>query len=305
MAKLASMLLMVILGIIIVKVKLVKETDSRPLSAIVVYVLQPALIIESMQVDLSSGRLRAFVFGIIFCSAVYVVWILLTVILKKPLRLNPVDQATMIYSNAGNLTFPVVSMVLGADAVFYVTALQVPFNLFIWTHGNQIIGKQKGFHLKKILLNTNILALVAGLLLTAFKVELPDIINTTIHSLHDAVAAVSMLVIGMVIANCSFKQIFGMKKAYLVLAGRLLIFPMVAMILLYATGIMKRFPEFIPVALALFIGLSAPPASTVSQLAVLHNEHPVEAGTYNTIGMFLCLLTMPLILFLYQLMFPG
>jgi predicted permease len=80
---------------------------------------------------------------------------------------------------------------------------------------------------------------------------------------------------------------------------------MVAMILLYATGIMKRIPEFIPVALALFIGLSAPPASTVSQLAVLHNEHPVEAGTYNTIGMFLCLLTMPLILFLYQLMFPG
>ncbi|MBQ7505826.1 MAG: AEC family transporter [Lachnospiraceae bacterium] len=304
MGKLASMLLMVILGIVIVRLKLVKETDSKPLSAIVVYVLQPALIIHSMQLTLTPERIRAFVFGLIFCVAVYVVWILLSIVLKKPFRLHAVDQATMIYSNAGNLTFPVVAMVLGEEAVFFVAALQIPFNLFIWSHGNQIISGEKKFHIRKVLLNSNIIALAVGLLLTAFHVELPDVLDTTITALQNAVAPVSMLVIGMVIANCSLKEIFGVKKAYLVLFGRLILFPAVAMLLLFATGIMKRFPEFIPVAMALFVGLSAPPASTVSQLAVLHDNHPVEAGTYNTLGMFLCLVTMPLMLFLYQLLFP-
>ena len=303
MGNLATMLIMVILGIIIVRVKLVKEEDSKPLSAIVVYVLQPALIVHSMRLTLTPERIRAFVFGLLFCMAVYVVWILLTVILKKPFRLNPVDQATLVYSNAGNLTLPVVAMVLGDEAVFFVSALQIPFNLFIWTHGNQIISHGKKFQLKKLLLNSNIIALAIGLLLTAFQVELPEIIDTTLLTLRNAVAPVSMLVIGMVIANCSFKQIFGMKKAYLILLGRLIIFPMIAMGLLYLTGILQRFPEFVPVAMALFVGLSAPPASTVSQLAVLHQEHPVEASTYNTLGMFFCLLTMPLILFLFQLLF--
>ncbi len=303
MSKLTAMLIMVILGIIIVRMGVVKEEDTRPLSAIVVYVLQPAMIIHAMQLELTPERLRGFIFSIIFSTAVYVIWIVLTIILKKPLKLMPVDQATMIYSNVGNMSLPVVAMVLGDEMVFYVGALQIPFNLFLWTHGTMILSGQTKPNIKKLLVNSNLIALWVGLLITAFGIEMPDVIDTTLTTLNNAVAPISMLVVGMVIANSSFRQMFVNVKAYLLLAGRLIIFPLIIMVLLFFTGIMKRFPEFIPIAMAIFIAFSAPPASMVSQLAVLYDEQPREAGIYNTMGMFLCLVTMPLMMFVYQFIF--
>ncbi|MBO6215172.1 MAG: AEC family transporter [Lachnospiraceae bacterium] len=303
MSKLASMLLMVILGIIIVRVGLVKETDAKPLSAIVVYVLQPALIIHAMELELTPERIKRFAFGVVFCICVYILWIFITEVLKKPCKLLPADIGTLIYSNAGNLTLPVVAMVLGEEMVFYVSALQIPFNIFIWTHGNMTMSGEKSFNIKKILLNSNIIALVIGLLLTAFNIRLPEIIDTTISTLNNAVAAISMLVIGMVMGKGSKMPVSTIKRAHILNAGRLIIFPMIAMVALYATGVIRRHPEYAPVAMALFVGLSAPPASTISQLAVLYDEQPYEASAYNTIGMFLCIITMPLILLVYQMMF--
>ena len=303
MSKLASMLIMVIIGIIIVRIGLVRSEDARPLSAIVVYVLQPALIINAMQLDLSAERIRGFLFGVIFCTLTYCLWISVCHLLKKPLRLSPVDIDTIIYSNAGNLTLPVVAMVMGSEMLFYVSALQIPFNLFVWSHGQMIISGDKHFSLKKILLNTNIIALFIGLILTAFHIELPDIIATTVSSLNAAVASIAMIVIGMVIGHHPLKELFMIKKAYPILAGRLIIFPLITMLILYATGIMQAHPEFVPVALALFVGLSAPPASNISQLAVLYDEEPFTASAYNTIGCFLCILTIPLVLLIYQMLF--
>lgn len=305
MSKLASMLLMVILGIIIVRIGLVKEEDTKPLSAIVVYVLQPAMIIHAMQFELTSERLHGFIFGVLFCTAVYVVWIAVSIGLKRLFALKPVDIGTLIYSNAGNLSLPVVAMALGEDMVFFVSALQIPFNLFIWTHGNMIMSGQSKPNLKKIALNSNLLALWTGLLLTFFHIELPEIIDTTISSLSATVGPLSMLVVGMVMANSDFMDIIKNKRGYLLLLGRLIVFPMIAMLLLYATGFMRAYPEYVPVALALFVGLSAPPATMISQLAVLYDEEPREASIFNTMGMFLCLITMPFILFVYQFMFGA
>ena len=305
MSRLASMLIMVIIGILIVRLNLVREADSRPLSTIVVYVLQPALIIHAMQLELTPERLREFTFGVVFCILTYIVWILLSKILRRFCHITPVESATLIYSNAGNLTLPVVALVFGEEAVFFASALQIPFNLFIWTHGNMTISGEKTFRLRKVLLNSNIIALIVGLLLTAFHVTLPEVVDTTIVSLNNAVAALSMLVIGMVIAKSSMREIFLKPRAYLIVLGRLILFPLAAMLILYATGIMRLHPEFIPVASALFVGLSAPPASTVSQLAVLYDNEPVNASIYNTLGMFLCLVTMPLVLFVYQVMFAS
>ena len=48
---------------------------------------------------------------------------------------------------------------------------------------------------------------------------------------------------------------------------------------------------------------AAPPAANVAQVAVIYDRQPAKAGFYNILGMLLCVLTMPLIDYIYSIVF--
>ena len=162
MSKLAAMLTMVAVGWLAVRFRIIQSRDSAVLSRLTVYILQPCLICRAFQIELTPERLNGFLCALVFGTAVYIIWILALGLLKKPLRLDAVDRCSLIYSNVGNLALPLISMILGSEYVFYASALQIPFNLLIWTHGNSIICGEKHLHIRKILLNPNIIALFIG-----------------------------------------------------------------------------------------------------------------------------------------------
>ena len=139
MSKLMAMMVMVIVGYAAVKLHVVESKDSVTLSRLTVYILQPCLICRSVQIDLTPERLTGFLCALILGISTYLIWIAALGLLKKPLRLDAVDRCSLIYSNVGNLALPLINMILGSEYVFYASALQIPFNLLIWTHGNSII----------------------------------------------------------------------------------------------------------------------------------------------------------------------
>ena len=77
------------------------------------------------------------------------------------------------------------------------------------------------------------------------------------------------------------------------------------MAVLFASGFLSRHPEFIPILRISFLAVAAPPAANVAQLAVIYDRDPVHAGIYNMLGTLLCVLTMPLIDFLFSALFTG
>ena len=187
--------------------KLAASRDSAVLSRLTVYILQPCLICRAFQIELTPERLNGFLCALVFGTAVYIIWILALGLLKKPLRLDAVDRCSLIYSNVGNLALPLISMILGSEYVFYASAL-IPFNLLIWTHGNSIICGEKHLHIRKILLNPNIIALFIGLLLSLLQIRLPDFLDTAAGGLGNMVGPVSMLLIGMVVSEKDLRKIF-------------------------------------------------------------------------------------------------
>ena len=303
MSKLAAMLLMVIVGYGAVKLRAVESGDSRVLSKLIVYILQPCLICHSFQIDLTPERLNGFLCALGLGFATYILWITALELLKKPLRLDAVDRCSMIYSNVGNLALPLINMILGSEYVFYASALQVPFNLFVWTHGNSVISGEKRLHFRKILLNPNIISLFFGLSLTALRIRLPDFLGTAMSGLGSMVGPCSMLVIGMVITQNDLKKVFTNRRAYAITLGRLILMPASLLLLFRLTGVFTRWPALIPVFQVCFIALCTPTASTVSQLAVLYNRKAYETSVYSVITMALCVLTMPLMLTVFQRLF--
>ena len=302
-SKLASMLLMIAVGFIIVKCGILKVEDSRPISTLVVYVLTPCLIIRAFQVDLTPERMQGFLASVIFTAGSYILWIVLCKLLKKPFHITPIDEATLVYSNVGNLTLPLISWVLGEEMVFYVGTMQLPFILFVWTHGYKTIQGEGKINWKKILLNTNLIALYIGIALMIAQIRLPEVLETTMAAFTNMVGPASMLVAGMVLAGASLRRILLYKRAFLICFGRLIVFPITSMLVLYVSGVGKAHPEWIPILMAIMIGLAAPPASTVSQLAVVYNKEAAKANIYNVMGLLLCIVTIPLIAMMYRALF--
>ena len=303
MSKLMAMMVMVAVGYAAVKLHVVESRDSRTLSRLTVYILQPCLICRSVQIDLTPERLNGFLCALILGIVTYVFWIAALGLLKKPLRLDAVDRCNLIYSNVGNLALPLINMILGSEYVFYASALQIPFNLLIWTHGNSIISGERHLHFRKIIFNPNIIALVTGILLVLLHIRLPDVIDTAMEGLGSMVGRRSMLVIGIVIAGSDLRGIITNKRAYAISLGRLIVMPMSLLLLILASGILTRHPELTPVFRVCFIALCTPPGATVSQLAVLYDKKAYESSVYSVLSMALCIVTMPLMLMVFQFVF--
>ena len=150
MSKLMAMMVMVVVGYASVRFHVVEYKDSVVLSRLTVYLLQPCLICRSVQIDLTPERLNGFLCALTLGIMTYIFWIAALELLKKPLKLDAVDRCNLIYSNVGNLALPLINMILGSEYVFYASALQIPFNFLIWTHGNSIISGTKHLHFKRL-----------------------------------------------------------------------------------------------------------------------------------------------------------
>ncbi len=303
--KLISMSLMAVVGYVMVKVGTLKQEDSRVISLLLLFVIQPCMILRSLQIELTPDRLQGFLFATAASSLSMLFCILFAKLFQKVWDLDPVDRTSLTYANVGNLILPLISMSLGDEMVFYGSTFQVPFNLLLWTHCYSLFMGGKRLKLKKMLTNPPLIALGLGLFLLVTQLHLPGVIDTAAKGYHDMVAAASMLLVGMIIAGSDLKSVFTYKKAYLISLLRLVVLPVICILLLYVSGFVQRHPDMRPVALVVVIGASAPCGSSIVQMAVLGGKDAMKASIYNVMSTILCVVTIPMMIFLFQMLFPA
>lgn len=126
------------------------------------YLICPCTIISAFQVDstpeLRSGLLLAFAAAVI----IHIGLLLFNLLIRKPLRMSPVEQASVIYSNAGNLIIPIVSALLGQEWVVYTCAYICVQIVLQWTHCKPLISGETHLDVKKIITNVNMIAIFLG-----------------------------------------------------------------------------------------------------------------------------------------------
>ena len=303
--KLLSMMLMALVGYVLVKMGTLRQEDTRVISVLLAFVLQPCLILHSLQIEMTPERLRGFVFGAVLAACTMAVSILFSALTKKPLRLDGIDCASLIYANVGNLLMPLVSMTLGEEMLFYCSVFQIPFHLLFWTHGISIIREDRELNIRKILLNPSIIALFVSILFMAARFTFPSVIGSAVKGFYDMVTASSMMLVGMVMAGSDLKSVFTSRRTYLISFLRLLLLPVICMLLLYMTGLIRRHPELRDVSMIILLGAAAPTGSMVVQLAVVYGKNATKASFYNVMSTILCVVTMPLIILLFQMLFPA
>lgn len=298
--QIATLFLMMIVGYVLVKTKLLKTEDSRILSNIVVYICSPCVIVNAFQIKVTEEKIM----GLLLAAAgVLIVHILLiggVRLLAHPFHLNAIEKASIIYSNAGNLIVPLVASVLGQEWVFYTTGYMIIQTVLIWTHGVGVIRQETTQNYKKILLNPNIISIGIGLFLFLSGIRLPQPVTDCVASFAGMIGPVSMLVIGIIIGNVDLKWVFTQKRPYFICFLRLIAFPLVIMGIFALTGMGRMHKDAEYILLVVLLAGMAPAAAMVTQLAQIYNKDARYASVINVMSVIFCILTMPLMVFIYE-----
>ena len=147
----------------------------------------------------------------------------------------------------------------------------------------------------------NIIAIAIGLLLMFANVKLPEIIVDAIASLGNMLGPVSMLIAGMLIAKNNLKDIFSNKRTYRVILMRMIVYPLVVLAVMKTALYFMNTPDVKEILLIPYLAAITPTAATVMQFAQVHDVDVELAVSSNIATTLCCLVTMPVMVFLYML----
>ncbi|PTQ83659.1 hypothetical protein C8U37_11370 [Trichococcus patagoniensis] len=299
--KIVQLFLIMILGYLLVKLKVLKTEESVVLSKLSLYLVMPAVILNAFQVDfkpeIQAGLTLAFVAAI----AIHAVLLVIGHSSGKLFKFEEIDIASIIYSNAGNLIIPIVTAVLGNEWVIYSTAFVSVQLIFLWTHCKLMFSKEKKPNLRKIILNVNMIAIFVGVLSMVSGILLPAMLNETLASIGSMIGPLGMLITGMIVAGMDMKQVFTSKKVYVVTFFRMILCPAIILLLLKLSNAASFVNNGTEILLITFLATVTPAASTVTQFAQVHNQDAAYAGAINIMTTLMCIVTMPLFVMLYYM----
>lgn len=301
MEQIIQLFLMIFMGFLIVKAKLLNSEDSKILSIIVLYLIIPCVIINAFQVDYTPQTVKGLLIALVGSVMTQVILLIVVSILGRVFHLNEVEVASIYYSNSGNLIVPIVMFILGKEWVLYGCVFMSVQLVFIWTHCKKIISRESTYDWRKIVLNINMISIAIGIVLFLTRIHLPAIINNTLSAVGSMIGPASMIVTGMLFAGMDFKQIFASKRVYFVTFLRLIVVPAIALVLIkfsYLASLSSNGPK---IMLIVFLAIITPSASTVTQMCQVYGNDSQYASAINVVTTLLAIITMPLMMMLFQI----
>ncbi|WP_432301672.1 AEC family transporter [Anaerobutyricum soehngenii] len=296
-----QLFIMIFMGFIIVKAKLLKAEDSKILSVIILYLVIPCVIINAFQVDYTPQTVKGLLIALAGSVMTQVILLIVVSILGRVFHLNEVEVASIYYSNSGNLIVPIVTFILGKEWVLYGCVFMSVQLVFIWTHCKKIISRESTYDWRKIVLNINMISIAIGIILFLTRIHLPAIINNTLSAVGSMIGPASMIVTGMLFAGMDFKQIFANKRVYFVSFFRLIIVPVIALFLIKCSQLSTFSSNGNKLMLIVFLAIITPSASTVTQMCQVYGNNSQYASAINVVTTLLAIVTMPLMVMLFQI----
>lgn len=302
MEEIIKLFVIMFMGYVVVKAGLMKSSESKSVSVIMVYLVIPCVILNAFQVEYTPDVQKGLLLACAAAVAVHILFLLLTAILKKPLHLDVIERATIIYSNAGILVIPLVQELLGQDYVIYSSAYIAVQLILIWTHCKNMLCEEDKLEWKKVLLNVNIISIIAGVVLFIFRIQLPSGAQDVLNMMNNMIGPLGMLLAGMVIAEVPLKTVFIRKRSYLSAALRLLVYPVFVLILMKIIQTFAGIQDSKQILLTVYLASITPACATVTSMAQLYDKDAAYSSSLYVLTTLLSIATMPVMVGLFEMM---
>lgn len=212
------------IGMILYRRKMLSEEGSKQISGLIINVTNPALLICSALDDGPKASLRDLGIALIAYAVIFAVLIavgfLLPYVLHVPKNLHYAYQMLTVFGNVGFIGIPLASAVLGSESLIFVSIFNLLFNLLIYTFGisllrqaNETTALPATGRLQK-LVNAGTISAAVTILFYLGNFHVPVIISSTLTYAGRATTLLSMLVLGVSVAQMAPKDIFSHPKLY-------------------------------------------------------------------------------------------
>ena len=307
---------MVVLGVIMRKAGKVDEKASKYFADVVIYLTQPAMIIYSfLDVKLSTEIVTTAAFVLIASMILHFGYFGLSTLLfnKSPEKQKYILKYSVIFTNAGFMGIPLISELFGSEAAIYATFYVVSFNVLNWSLGCYLYTKDKSYMSpKKMLINPATVPTYIGLfffILGGF-ITIPEAVapvwsgfvvplvkDNILFLLKSTVIPLSMMMIGIRLAESNFKSMFLDKNIPLLILIRLLAIPVCVAFILKGVSMLGILPADLVTngSAVLVISSSTPVAAMATIFAERYDGDAVYASRIVSATTLISLITMPLI----------
>ena len=303
-----TMFLVLIVGFILGKTKIIDEVSSKGLSKLIVMVAQPALIINSItstKYSLDNLKLALIGVGLSLLMHCIIALIARLLCLKiKDFNEQKITEFAIVFGNTGFLGIPLFNALLPDKGGFVASFFIVGFNVLLWIIGLGIIARGRAdikLTAKKIFINKGTIASFIGFIIFLIPAvpswqsfELPVFISTALSYISGLCTPITMLIAGALIARKSLKSIFSSSKIYYLLALRLALIPITFCFLFKIIGLSDFWVIFLTVALGL------PSATSTITFAEVFETSPEYAAQCVGATTLFSIATMPCVVLLAQ-----
>ncbi len=286
------MLILILVGVLCAKTKIISKSANKELSAFVLQVVNPILIFMSFQTEYRTELVKNLLitFGLSVLAFAVMIAATYPLIRKKNGGDYSIERFASVYSNCAFMGIPLISALFGDEGVFCLTAFITVFNIFVWTHGVILISGERDFHqVLKVFYSPTIIAIVLGIIMFFARIRIPSVPAQALEFISDLNTPLAMIVSGVTMSETNILGMLKKPGVYKVCAIRLIILPALLVILLSLFNIEPLVRNTIIIAAA------APPAAMCTLFSIKYNKNSLYSSEIFTAGTVLSIITLPIV----------
>ena len=298
-------LLYIIPGFLLCKAKKATADHLSTMSAVLVYVLSPCMIVNSfLKLDFSWTNVAnmAMFFGVTFVLQIAFMLILFAIFHKKyddaQFRVCTIGS---VMGNVGFFGLPVIQAILpdNPEVMCYSAVYVLSMNILVFTVGVFCLTRDKKFmSVKAALLNPSTLAFAVALPLYFLQIkQYSDLtyfkpLFGCVDLLGKMTTPLCMFILGIRLAVVKFDKLFARPFIYLTCALKLVLFPLFCYFAVCFIPFEQSFKA------SILILSAVPCASVILNMAEMHHAEEELAANSVLLSTLLCFVTIPMLVLL-------
>lgn len=300
-SSLIGLFLLMGVGWVSVKTKIVPPAASAPMSSLLLKVTLPCTIFSSLATrEFDSAFLVDGVIIIVIGLVLFPLYAALSwgisKVLKVPAGRRASGPSAPPSATNGFMGFPVALACLARRAWPWPSCSGVPFNLLVYTLGVRMVCADCGTDaqpvnlVRTLLSNINIALILSLIFYVGADPPWPEALMTPVTHLSNVTTPLSMFVTGMTLASGKGTELFRDKDAYTATGMRLMVVP------LLTWAVMCLLPLSNPlIASIVLITVAMPAPSVTTILAETYNGNRGLAAKIVFLTSLFCMITLPLV----------
>ena len=290
-----SLFSIILIGVIASKAKVITSELNKGLCNILLDITLPLMIVSAFIFDFDERMKANVIKSFVYSFIAVVISIGVSYVFLKPIKSKRkfMLQFANVFSNCGFIGFPLINSIYGSEGVIYASIFNLFFTAAVWTYGIILFtGSINKKDIKKVLLKPAIVAVYIGIIIMIFKIKVPEIILGTIKSVGSITSPLSMIIVGVILANVNIKKYLKDWTIYYSAFLRLIVMPLSIYFIFMLFGVNNVVSKTI-------VFLSAVPTATITTIFAESFDREAE---YAAILVFssalLSLITLPIIIYL-------